>query len=402
MRNRVSAFGCCNWMTIRAKASTLPAWKGWRTPFARMPGMAIVLFACLAVLARPVAAQVFDDFESYAVGSNLHGQGGWAGWMGNASAGALVSTNFSFSPIRSVNINGASDLVHTFSGATNGQWVFRVMQYIPSSSTGVSYVILMNTYQAPYGTSNLSWSVQIPCNLATGQIISDYGGGATLPMLKDQWVEFRCEINLSSNSVSEFYNGQLLSTHLWQGGGGGPGLNEIQALDLFANNAGPVYYDNVSLTSTVTAQQCCGTWGLVQTNGPSPRQHHAMAYDSARHVVVLFGGSDSSSYKGDTWEWDGVNWALIPTTTSPSPRNEHAMAYDSNRGVVVLFGGGNDNSPEAQGETWEYPVAGQWVRRANSAGPGATTGPSPRVRHAMAYDSTRQRVVLFGGYAGGS
>jgi RHS repeat-associated protein len=212
-----------------------------------MPGMAIVLFACLAVLARPVAAQVFDDFESYAVGSNLHGQGGWAGWMGNASAGALVSTNFSFSPIRSVNINGASDLVHTFSGATNGQWVFRVMQYIPSSSTGVSYVILMNTYQAPYGTSNLSWSVQIPCNLATGQIISDYGGGATLPMLKDQWVEFRCEINLASNSVSEFYNGQLLSTHLWQGGGGGPGLNEIQALDLFANNAGPVYYDNVSL-----------------------------------------------------------------------------------------------------------------------------------------------------------
>jgi hypothetical protein len=212
-----------------------------------MPGMAIVLFACLAVLARPVAAQVFDDFESYAVSSNLHGQGGWAGWMGNASAGALVSTNFSFSPIRSVNITGASDLVHTFSGATNGQWVFSVMQYIPSSSTGDSYVILMNTYQAPYATSNLSWSVQIQCNMATGQIISDYGGGATLPMLKDQWVEFRCEVNLASNSVSEFYNGQLLSTHLWQGGGGGPGLNEIQALDLFANNAGPVYYDNVSL-----------------------------------------------------------------------------------------------------------------------------------------------------------
>src|ERR1017187_1123209 len=247
MRNRVSTSACYSLVTIRAKASTLPAWKGWRTAFARMPGMAIVLFACLAVLARPVAAQVFDDFESYAVSSNLHGQGGWAGWMGNASAGALVSTNFSFSPIRSVNITGASDLVHTFSGATNGQWVFSVMQYIPSSSTGDSYVILMNTYQAPYATSNLSWSVQIQCNMATGQIISDYGGGATLPMLKDQWVEFRCEVNLASNSVSEFYNGQLLSTHLWQGGGGGPGLNEIQALDLFANNAGPVYYDNVSL-----------------------------------------------------------------------------------------------------------------------------------------------------------
>src|ERR1017187_7895068 len=209
MRNRVSAFGCCNWMTIRAKASTLPAWKGWRTPFARMPGMAIDLFACLAVLARPVAAQVFDDFESYAVSSNLHGQGGWAGWMGNASAGALVSTNFAFSPTRSVNITGASDLVHTFSGATNGQWVFSVRQYIPSTSTGTTYVVLMNTYRPP---TDLNWSVIIQNNMDTGQTISDLGGSAALPMVKDQWVEVRCEINLDAKSVSEFYNGQLLST----------------------------------------------------------------------------------------------------------------------------------------------------------------------------------------------
>ena len=33
-----------------------------------------------------------------------------------------------------------------------------------------------------------------------------------------------------------------------RGGSGVPGLNEIQALDLFANNAEPVYYDNVALT----------------------------------------------------------------------------------------------------------------------------------------------------------
>src|ERR1039457_1257666 len=205
-----------------------------------------VLTLCgMALGAR--GAAFFDDFESYAVGSNLHGQGGWAGWAGNASAGALVSTNFAFSPTRSVNITGASDLVHTFSGATNDQWVFSVMQYVPSTSTGTTYVVLMNTYRAPYGAADLNWSVQIQCNMATAQVISDFGGSATLPMIKDQWVEVRCEINLASSSVSEFYNGQLLSTHAWQGGLGGPGLNEIQALDLFANNAGPAYYDNVSL-----------------------------------------------------------------------------------------------------------------------------------------------------------
>src|ERR1039458_566329 len=121
------------------------------------------------------------------------------------------------------------------------------MQYIPSTSTGTTYVVLMNTYRSPYGATDLNWSVEIQCNMATGQIISDFGGSATLPLVTNHWVEVRCEINLTSNSVSEFYNGQLLSTHVWQGGSGGPGLNEIQALDLFANNAAPVYYDNVSL-----------------------------------------------------------------------------------------------------------------------------------------------------------
>ena len=206
----------------------------------------MVLLACLAVLPWRASAAVFDDFESYAVGSNLHGQGGWTGWGGNANAGAAVSSNFSFSPTRSASIAGGSDLVRTFSGATNGQWVFRVMQYIPSTSTGTNYVILLNNVA---GTAAQDWSVEIQNNLTTGQVISDLGGGATLPMIKDQWVEVRCEINLASNTVSEFYNGHLLSTHAWQGGSGVSGLNEIQALDLFANNAGPVYYDNVTLTA---------------------------------------------------------------------------------------------------------------------------------------------------------
>ena len=206
----------------------------------------LLLLVCLAVLPwRATAQAIFDDFESYAVGSNLHGQGGWSGWGGDPQAGALVSTNFAFSPTRSVSITGASDLVRTFSGATSGQWMSSVMQYIPSTSTGTNYLILMNTY----GTGALNWSVEFQNNLATGQVISDLGGGARLPMVKDQWVEVRCEINLASNSVSEFYNGQLLSTHAWQDG---TGLNQIQALDLFADNAEPVYYDNVTLTPLYT------------------------------------------------------------------------------------------------------------------------------------------------------
>lgn len=35
-----------------------------------------------------------------------------------------------------------------------------------------------------------------------------------------------------------------MGTRLWQDGG----VNALAAIDLYANNAGPVYYDNFSLT----------------------------------------------------------------------------------------------------------------------------------------------------------
>jgi hypothetical protein len=111
-----------------------------------------------------------------------------------------------------------------------------------------------------------------------------------------------------------------------------------------------------------------------------------MAYDSARGVVVLFGGSDGG---GETWEWDGSDWTLR-ATTGPSPRDDHAMAYDSARGVVALFGG--SAGAQSFGDTWEWDGSA-WALR-------ATSGPSPRDAHAMAYDSARGVVVLFGGRAG--
>ena len=58
---------------------------------------------------------------------------------------------------------------------------------------------------------------------------------------------------------------------------------------------------------------------------PGARTGHAMAYDSARGVTVLFGGefydSQSMSYEllGDTWEWDGVIWT-VRIASGPAPR----------------------------------------------------------------------------------
>src|SRR5436190_1970912 len=119
-------------------------------------------------------------------------------------------------------------------------------------------------------------------------------------------------------------------------------------------------------------------WTQQNVSGPSPRYQYAMAYDAARGVIVLFGGSSGAGQFGDTWEWNGAGAWTQRSVNGPSPRFLHAMAYDAARGVSVLFGGlGMDYS----GQTWEWngAGAGAWTQRAAS-------GPSPRIGSAMCYD----------------
>jgi len=122
------------------------------------------------------------------------------------------------------------------------------------------------------------------------------------------------------------------------------------------------------------------------TTSPPARARHAMAFDSFRSRTVLFGGWGGSPLN-DTWEWDGMDWKLINQPTSPPSRSEHAMAYDSARLRIIMFGGLR-TGPQYLSDTWELDGGG-WLQR-NSA-------TSEKHWHAMAYDSARGRCVLFGG-----
>jgi hypothetical protein len=105
---------------------------------------------------------------------------------------------------------------------------------------------------------------------------------------------------------------------------------------------------------------------------------------------VLFGGYGYGlpTLLSDTWEWDGIDWSLRTPSASPTPRSGHAMAYDSARSRVVLFGGGQLS------DTWEWNGS-NWAERFPS------DAPAGRSSHALAYDSARGRQVLFGGGSGG-
>jgi hypothetical protein len=133
------------------------------------------------------------------------------------------------------------------------------------------------------------------------------------------------------------------------------------------------------------------TWVRMAADGPSPRAEAAVAYDPRRQRTVLFGGYRVSAGRvdrlGDTWEWDGQEWARVGTS-GPSPRSGAAMAYDPGRRAVVLFGG----SGGPLGDTWSWNGR-EWARLPVPAVPG-------RFNTVMAWDPLMQRLVRFGGWDG--
>jgi hypothetical protein len=121
---------------------------------------------------------------------------------------------------------------------------------------------------------------------------------------------------------------------------------------------------------------------------PPSRFGTALAYDSTRQVVVMFGGFvPGGTDIADTWEWDGNNWSLR-ASSGPTPRGAHRMAYDQARGVVTLYGGYSTPAQTTLSDTWSWDGA-TWTQ--------GTGGPGSLCDQVMAYDPTRQRIVLWGG-----
>lgn len=232
-----------------------------------------LLGLAMAVVLCPVTAQAdwTENFDSYALGSSMHGQGGWEGWLGDANATAYVSDVQALSTPHSVAIAGASDLVHPYDGYTSGQWVYTAWQYVPGDLSGITYFLLLNTYQ---GTQN--WSSQVNFSLAGG-VYSD-GTGDQLPLITNQWVEIRVEIDLDADTQTFYYDNQMLYSTSWTEGLSGGGALNIGCVDLYANSASAVYYDDMSLLPggvvptavccvaqqcyVITEQECAGMQGV--------------------------------------------------------------------------------------------------------------------------------------------
>ncbi len=127
-------------------------------------------------------------------------------------------------------------------------------------------------------------------------------------------------------------------------------------------------------------------WELVAASGPSGRLYASMAYDPKGKRTLVFGGrSNTGAVLGDMWSWDGTAWTELQPQVLPPKRERAQMAYDELRGEMVLVGG-VDGSPKA--DTWLFDGTA-W-----RAGP---VLPEGRFAGQLAWDASRGVLALLGG-----
>ncbi len=105
-----------------------------------------------------------DNFDSYATGSQLHGQGGWKGWFNDPAAGALASSAQARSAPNSADIVGAirpGARVQRLHQRPLG--LHRLAVRTRPTSPASSYFILLNQYDDAGATNNWSTQVRFDC-----------------------------------------------------------------------------------------------------------------------------------------------------------------------------------------------------------------------------------------------
>ena len=155
-----------------------------------------------------------------------------------------------------------------------------------------------------------------------------------------------------------------------------------------------------------------GNWTTLIANGsagaPAARDRHSAVYDSANNRMIVFGGEifSSSTDLNDVWVLSNANgqggaasWTqLSPSGPLPPARAAHKAMYDATNNRMIVFGGG-------AGGNFTQVFHDVWVL-SNANGLGGTPawtklspgGVGPNVLFTSAvYDSTNNIMAVFGG-----
>jgi hypothetical protein len=244
----------------------------------------------------PQAAFWEENFDAYNPNQSIHGVNGWKGWLNDETKTAYTSLTQDRSPSNSLKLEGVSDVVQEFSSIDSGMWLFQAWQYIPgSSTTGEPIFLILNQYDDVISPTITNFSTSVLFDLANMEVRETINPEGVLPLLVDQWVEIRVIIDLDQDVQRFYYDGVLLFTDIWSDGLLGGGISAIAAVEFYANESDPVYWDDLSMIQFPTCSPASDIpWlSLSKYSGSLPgdgKENITASFDST--------GLGSGSYQG--------------------------------------------------------------------------------------------------------
>ncbi len=166
--------------------------------------------------------------------------------------------------------------------------------------------------------------------------------------------------------------------------------------------------DHVFALTQADGLQSGATW---YQDGPPPRAHQSGVYDTVTDQLIVFGGQQSGSLSplNDVWSEPAVvasgqvsqvptNWVeVLPAGTPPAARFGHTGLYDSSSNRMMVFGGATSLT-SCLNDFWILDDANSahgtpdWISI-----PASGTLPPARMNHAAVYDSSQNTMIVFGG-----
>lgn len=146
------------------------------------------------------------------------------------------------------------------------------------------------------------------------------------------------------------------------------------------------------------AQPADAAWSLLPDIAAEGR---ALAYDSARHRLLMFGGFDTPLFRNEVWSLalddPAGGWQqLVAAGTPPAGRRDASAFYDPVADRLIVIGG-VDRSTVRSDMVWQLALDGTptWSEIVP-----AGVAPPALVARAAAFDPATSRVLLFGGTYG--
>jgi len=144
-------------------------------------------------------------------------------------------------------------------------------------------------------------------------------------------------------------------------------------------------------------------WTEVGRNSerPAPREEAIAVWDTANAQLLVYGGDREGRSVDDLWAYRPVSDAWVeldPAAPWPAARFRHAAVWDPTGEQMLVFAGYGGGFPGGYlNDVWSYrPSTSAWTR-VETIGP----LPAPRSRHIAVWDAAAQRLLVWGGFAGG-